>query len=66
MRRLMLLIMIAAAALTGCGWQVTPKSGIRCISYTDSEIYPLYHMTCWCEVEEGGEWVECDPPEVLQ
>ena len=67
MKRLMLLTILAAATLAACGQQVTPEPepGIRCISYTDSEIYPQYRMTCWCEVEEGGDWVECNPPEAL-
>ena len=70
MRFLIYVIVLAAAAITGCGQQAPTEpvetNGVRCISYTDSEIYPQYRMTCWCEVEEDGEWVECTPPEVLQ
>jgi len=67
-KRLMLLTALAAAILTACGQQQPPANstpGIRCVSHTNSEIYPARYLVCWCEVEEGGEWVECTTPEAL-
>lgn len=64
MRKALLVFLLFLAA---CSQAPKPpvEQSPRCISYTDSEMYPDFRMTCYCFEGDDG-WVECPPPEVLE